>query len=486
MTVATRPAYLHVPDGALGNYGDEVADLATMMGRPLDESQRLVVDARTSYGPGGTWLCLESLTKMGRQSGKTGGIETPIALADLFLWNADRIAWTAHLFKTCREAFEDHVRLIQSTPELDSRVAKVQYANGEESIILKSGARLDYLARSKGGGRGLGGKRVVIDEALFFTGEQAGAILPILAARPGAQVDYLSSAAKAESVYLRDLTERGRSGKDASLILAEFCAPGSWSEPGCALGPKCPHTRETRGCSLDNPELWREANPAVASGRVALSFLESMRRSLPPLEFGREFLGWDESGESGLGQAVSLEDWHACTDESSSFTGRPVLAIAVSRDGASAAIAAAGVREDGTPHVEVIEQRRGTDWVVARCAELKRHRPLAWVLDKRTHAAALLPDLKAAGITPREMSTQDCGQACAGLQAAVRDRSVRHLGDEVLGAAVAGAGRRDIGEGLWAWSAKSSEVDIVTLVAATNALWGLSVTPKPRPLVAFR
>ncbi len=57
---------------------------------------------------------------------------------------------------------------------------------------------------------------------------------------------------------------------------------------------------------------------------------------------------------------------------------------------------------------------------------------------------------------------------------------------EILTAAVAGAARRDIGDGLWAWSAKSSEVDIVTLVAATNALWGLSVTPKPRPLVAFK
>lgn len=136
--------------------------------------------------------------------------------------------------------------------------------------------------------------------------------------------------------------------------------------------------------------------------------------------------------------------------------------------------------------VEILAQGRGTDWVVDFCKSKKQARPIAWVLDKRTPAAALLPDLKAAGITPREMSTSDCGQACASLQAAVKDRAVRHLGDEVLTAAVAGAARRDIGDGLWAWSAKSSEVDIVTLVAATNALWLLSVTPKPRPLVAFK
>ena len=238
--------------------------------------------------------------------------------------------------------------------------------------------------------------------------------------------------------------------------------------------------------ALDDPALWREANPAVASGRVPLEFLAAMRRSLPPLEFGREFLGWDEAGDAGLGTAISPADWLACTDEASSFDGRPVFGIAVSRDGQSSAVAAAGVRADGVPHVEIVAQGRGTDWVPGRCEELRKHRPIAWVLDKKTPAAGLLPDLKAVRVEPREMSTNDCGQACAALQAAVRDRAVRHLGDEVLSAAVAGAARRDIGDGLWAWSAKTSEVDIVTLVAATNALWGLSVTPKPRPLVAYR
>ena len=206
---------------------------------------------------------------------------------------------------------------------------------------------------------------------------------------------------------------------------------------------------------------------------------------MSPEKFARERLGlWDEALSDVV--AIAPANWLACADEASSFEGRGVFAVAVSRDGQSSAIAAAGLRFDGLPHIELVAEGRGTDWVVARCAELKKHRPLTWVLDKRTAAAALLPDLKAAGIVPREMSTNDCGQACSSLQSAVRDGAVRHLGDEVLAAAVAGAQRRDIGDGLWAWSAKTSEVDIVTLVAATNALWGLSVTPKPRPLVAYR
>ena len=51
---------------------------------------------------------------------------------------------------------------------------------------------------------------------------------------------------------------------------------------------------------------------------------------------------------------------------------------------------------------------------------------------------------------------------------------MRHLGDQILIGAIAGAGRRDIGDGLWAWSRRKSGTDICPLVAATEALWLLS------------
>jgi hypothetical protein len=63
----------------------------------------------------------------------------------------------------------------------------------------------------------------------------------------------------------------------------------------------------------------------------------------------------------------------------------------------------------------------------------------------------------------------------------VTDRTVRHLGDPLLARAITGAGRRDIGDGLWAWSRRKSDTDISPLVAATGAHWGLSVSPPPQP-----
>jgi hypothetical protein len=51
-------------------------------------------------------------------------------------------------------------------------------------------------------------------------------------------------------------------------------------------------------------------------------------------------------------------------------------------------------------------------------------------------------------------------------------QSLRHLGTPELDAAVAGAITRPLGDA-WAWSRKSSSVDISPLVASTMALWGL-------------
>lgn len=482
-----RPAHLWVPERR-GSYVDEVRDVARLIGRPLDASQDIAVDALTSYGPRGAWLALETGLKIPRQNGKTAGIETPIVLTDLFVWDADRIAWTAHLFKTAREAFEDHVRLIQSTPEFDRRVARIRYANGEEGIELVSGARLDYLARSKGGGRGLGGKRVVVDEALFFGAEAAGALLPILAARENPQVNYLSSACKVESDQLRALTRRGRAGGDPSLIWVEWCAAGSFADPGCAV-PRCLHFLGTPGCVLDDFELLVAANPALSAGRVSREFLEAMRRTLPPTEFAREFLGWDEESDEDV-DTIPIEAWAARVDQGSRVApgARPVFAVDVSPNSRSAAIAVAGRREDGARHVGLVEHRAGVSWVVPRLVDMiARRDPVAVILDGASPAAALLPSLHDEGLRVRSAddpggllvvtTATQMGAACVGLLNAVEstDPVVWHRGDPIVTGAWAAAAKRDIGDGLWGLTRKRSDGDISPAVAVVLAHYGHAV-----------
>jgi hypothetical protein len=475
-----RPAHLWIPPRT-GSYGDEAIDLARVAGRELDAEQCVSVDAMLSYGPGGRWAAMETCRIEPRQNGKTGGELVPVVLFDLFLMPADKIVWTAHLFRTARDAFNDFDRMIAATAELSKRVKKVSYANGEEAVELVNGARLEFLARSKGGGRGIGGKRVVMDEALFLSAEAMGALIPTLAARSmigDPQINYASSAGVLGSDHLRGLRDRGRKGGDPSLVYIEHCAPGGWDAPGCHLGPECPHTVGTDGCALDDESLWPLSNPALGR-RISITYIRSERRALPPEEFGRERLGWftDPAGVGG----VPLEHWTACEDEASKPAGRPVFMIDASPGSRSAAIVAAMYRPDGYPHLEVVAHGPGTDWVAARCAQLSKHKPLDWVIDPGGPAGALLADLLAVGIEPRQMSTRDLGQACEAFAAAVTDRALRHLGDPLLARAINGASRRDIGDGLWAWSRRKSDTDITALVAATGAHWGLSVSPPPQP-----
>jgi hypothetical protein len=475
------PGHLWVPP-SVGSYGDEAVDLMRLAGRELDAEQVHDVTAMLTYRQGGRWAAFEEVIIEPRQNGKSGGVLMAVVAFDLFLLKPDRIVWTAHLFKTAREAFMDLKQLIDGTPELSKRVKAIREGKGDEAIELHNGALLEFLARSEGGGRGLGGKRLVFDEALFLGADSMGALIPTLAARSvtgDPQIMYGSSAAVLRSDHLRVLRDRGRKGGDPSLVYIERCAPGSWDDPGCADGPECTHMVGVAGCALDDEALWQLANHALGK-RISHEYIRNERRSMPtPEQFGRERLGW-HTDPIGAGR-LPVEAWALCFDANSAPATRPVFMIDASPGQKSAAIVAAMWRPDGLPHLEVVAYSPGSAWVSERAVELQKHRPFDWVLDPSGPAGALLPDLKAAGIVPTLMTPRDMGQACEAFGAAVETRGLRHLNEPVLQKALLGAGRRDVGDGLWIWSRRKSETDICPLVGATGAFWGLSVVPPELP-----
>lgn len=475
------PAHLWIPP-RVGSYGDDACDLAELAGRTLDPEQRLAVDAMLSYGPGGRWAALEGAVIQPRQNGKTGGVLLPVVLFDLFLLpERDRIVWTAHLFRTARDAFADVVRVIDGCAELRKRVKKIVYANGEEAVELHNGSRLEFLARSKGGGRGLAGKRLVMDEALFLASEPMGALIPTLSARPNPQIVYGSSAAVETSDHLRNLRDRGRGGDDPSLVWVEWCAPGSWDAPPCTSGTLCLHTVGSAGCALDDESLWPLSNPALGKRRangsgMTVDYLRAERRALPWQEFGRERFGWHDAPGDELAP-ITVPDWDALASPSQQRpAGVPSFFLDCSPGLLSASIGAA-VAVNGRPHLELADYQGGADWLVARAVQLRDRYPAARFAILGTGAvSALLPDLTDAGITVEQVTGQDLGRACAHLQQLVNTRGMTHSGDPLFTSALAGAVKRDIGDDLWSWSRRKS-TDISPLVAATGAAWLLETQP---------
>jgi hypothetical protein len=76
-----------------------------------------------------------------------------------------------------------------------------------------------------------------------------------------------------------------------------------------------------------------------------------------------------------------------------------VFAFDVAPDRSSAAVSVAGWRDDGLSHVEVMEHKRGTGWVVDYLAErVERHQPAAVVFcDEKVPAASLVTSWRTPG-----------------------------------------------------------------------------------------
>lgn len=464
----TRPEYF-ATDGPL------VAELCELAGFAPDPEQRMLLDDIFAVDENGLSASFSIGVVAPRQNLKTG-LFKQAALGWLFVTGQRLCTWSAHLFPTTQEAFRDMEELCAAHPDLARKVKRVSRGNGEEAIELHSGARLLFKARSKGGGRGLTGDKVILDEWLFGQAAHQGALLPTLSARPDPQVMYGSSAGLATSAPLHDLRKRGIAG-EPRLTYAEW---GDIEPPSCELD-ECDHHHSRPGCSLDDPERVARANPQRGK-RIGLAYLESERRDLPAEEFARERLGWWDEPAQDV-DAIDRDIWAALAAPDAAPTG--TLRIAID---AAPRLTSASIVVVGGGVAELLDRRPGTGWLPARLAAVLERNP---DIDPRIGydpsgpVAALVPDLEQAGLELAPVEGRDSIRATGALLRGIDDGLFRHRGEPEFDAAVIGARLREVGDGQ-KWSRKDSTVDITPLVALTIALWmsGM-VEPEPEPIFAY-
>jgi hypothetical protein len=474
-----EPAHLWVPEGRRGSYGPEIVEWSASIGHPVDDEQALAIDAIKSYGPGGKHLALEAVVKEGRQNGKTDRTILPVTLADLFLFGVRTITWTAHLFDTCRATFLTVQQLIESNASLSRRVREVVESKSEQAIVLMSGATMEFRTRVRGAGRGRTGDIWVADEALYLTGEQMGSRLSTLSSRPDPQVRYASSAEVVESTHLRSLTRRGRSGTDNTIVFVEWTAPGSWKEPGC-VQRECPHTYGTPGCTLDREELWHLANHA-AGRRISYAFMRTERRTLPPLEFGRERLGWGEDGpDDGLRHPLAPDDYAATVGEGADVTS-PAFFITIGADDV-AVVAVAATAPDGRPHVE-LARRVPAAALATTLADLDEAWPGArFGAGKMGPVGGMVDGQPGLPVEVRLFTAAELAQACRHHERLNTDRTYTHSSDPDVALSLTTAVAKPAGDKLWTWDWQAS-TNLAPIAAETGALWLLETSPGGEPTV---
>ncbi len=449
--------------------GERVADLAAAVGLYLDDWERWVLEQGLGRTASDQWAAFEKALIVSRQNGK-GAILEALELAALFLddFGADLILHSAHEFKTASEAFRRVEARIMNHPSFRRRVRQVYLQRGAESIELRNGKRLRFIARTGGSGRGFTADLVILDEAYNLGDDAMAALLPTLSARPNPQVWYTSTAGNPDSVQLGAVRARALAGDARSLAFFEWSVDPDGYDPA-------------------DPACWAQANPGLGI-RIPPEHVEKERAALAADKFARERLGVGDYPLGGAGwQKISEAAWGACADPGSEIAGRVALAFAVSRDGASAAVAVAGRRADGLGHGELVDPPRpGTAWLVPRLLDLvAQHDPCVLVMNPAAAAGVFEKELVEHGFStspgPGErrlqvMGAREYAQACGALAEDVKNGRWRflpqqHRGREPLTAAAAGAGTRPLADA-WAWSWKDSTVDISPLEAVTLARHG--------------
>lgn len=450
---APRPRNLHQPSGRVATSGTDVAEFAESAGLILDDWQRWVLDEALAERADGLWAAFEVALIVPRQNGK-GSILEALEIYHLFVLQSRLIVHSAHEFKTAREHFLRMQALIKGAPELYEQVGPgsggfIHTGAGSESIGTADGSRLNFVARSRGSGRGFSGDLVVLDEAYKLPVEAVGAMGPALSAMPNPQVWYTSSAPHADSEVLHGVLKRGMAGEGNRLFLAEW-----GNEPGV---------------DIEDNEAIAYANPA-AGDRLPWANIDAEREMLRELgdEFARERLGVPSAPDMGAG-VFPTGTWAACTDGHSKVDPQTAaFALDVAPGMTFASFAFAAKRADGLIHLELAERHPGTDWVVPAAAA--HGKPIA--LDPRGPAGSLMKDLTAAGVTVVELPDGQMPRSCVTLQKLVIEGNARKLAQAPLDAAVAGAAISPSGDA-WRWSRSHSSVDISPLVAVTVALWHL-------------
>jgi hypothetical protein len=461
-------------------FGPEACDLMAAAGKPLDPWQRDAVTLMLATREDGRYACFEYVELVARQNGK-GGLLEARALAGLLLLGEELIMWSAHEYKTAMEAFRRVRSLIYALGErvgendnlvdVDGVIIKISNTNGEESFErTDTSARIKFIARSKGSGRGFSGDINIIDEAFAYTDEQHEALMPTMNARPNGQIIYTSSPPLTSTTgeVLFALRERAEKGGDDSLGYRDWGAEGNLDE--------------LDEIDLDDRELWAATNPARGH-RITEETIARNRRSMSKRGFAREILGiWPVRAQGGgLVNPAVWADLGPKDGERLALGDDLVLAFEVAHDRSSASITAYSPVGDGVGLVEVVDKRPGTDWVVQRLLQLReKWNPVAVGVDGKGPALSLVLDCEAAGIKRPEdpdnpargdlmvLRLEEMAAACGQLLDAITQKTIRHLGDDDLTAAVLNAKTRSVGD-LEVWGRRNAAVDISPLTGITVA-----------------
>lgn len=375
-----------------------------------------------------------------------------------------------------------------AVPMLQKQVQRINRTNGEEGIQTYSKAQ--YIVRAALNIRSKSAARAVFDELREQHNDDGwNAVSQITKAVWSSQLWGISNAGDYRSKVLKRQVDKGRKLAEAFV---------AWQAMHESMDGFADHHDLTYGyfewsaadgCEPTDPDAIRQANPSVGYGAMTVASIASDIDSMTEAAYRTEVLCQWVTAD--IVPYIDPKRWAALTDEHSTIPadGRIVLSVDTSADRAMTYIAAAGIREDGLPHVELIARRAGMLWVMTYLKRVRAKWPdiseIA-IQSKGCSAVDFVDPLIEAGWSVHQIEGFKLGSCAGRLRDRVRDRKLRHLNQPAIDQQVAVAVTKRLGE-LEVFDRVHSALHISGLVAIAQALYALETTtgdetkPKARP-----
>lgn len=456
--------------------GPAIALCAAALGTRLMPWQRHVADVAGELDPvTGRLVYREVDLLVPRQSGKTTLILAEAIQRCIGWGSRQHVIYTAQTRIAAKKKWEDeHIfQLMQSDVFRPLVEGRYKTGMGAEQLTWENYSTWGIESVKDDSGHGSVVDLGIIDEAFSqIDARVEQGMRPAMSTRPSAQLWVVSTAGEfGQAPYLygkltsgRDRIETGNRGRVAYF---------EWSAA----------TREDpEGKDVDPTDrrVWDRTMPALGytiDEETIEADQDSMRDN--PTGFARAYLNLWPNVRKTSGP-IDPAWWLNCLDETSSYTGRPNLAVDMPRDRTETLIAVAGPssRDAERVHVEVVEQDFGADWVIDALEKwqrrLKCRREV--VIDRASPAATLIGKLERKQWTVRDLSSGDVEVACGDFHDLVRDRRVAHIGQVQVDTALTGAGKSQR-QSRWRFVPGPAGTPIAPLMAVVLAAYGYAMHP---------
>lgn len=446
-----EPSVRVVPDYQQtdGTDAEQILRIGDMI---LDPWQSLALYDWMAMTPFGKWVCRTCGLSVGRQNGKSSLVEGR-AEAGMLLYN-EQVLYTAHLQKTSTETFEEMANFFDA-PKMREHVKDIKTALGREQILLKNGARIKFLARTRNGGRGQHGDLLIFDEAQELDENQQASFLPAISASLNPQTVYVGTPPDPEAagIVFRGIRDKAIANETQSTAWFEF----SVNE----IGDVRDRTR------------WAKTNPALGR-RILESTIEGECEQMDPDMFARERLGWwSPVANKHVDYVIPVDVWDACKSKAKKPEGKTAYGVKFSADGSEVSLCGAVVPENGPARVSLIDKRltgQGLGWLAEWLNE-RYDKACCVVIDGRNGVDVLVDKIspvwrmKGSVIRP---SVKDMIAAVGTLTDAINEKTLTwYEGQDVLRDSAVTSTKRKLGGG-YAFGGENA----TPIEAAALALWG--------------